>query len=69
MSVSADNVIHDNQLDELIARMREAASAYIRGDVRRYFALFDHPNDYSLMPRTAVRRWSVSTGPMRNWTS
>lgn len=29
--------------------MGEAASAYIRGDVRRYIALFDHPADYSLM--------------------
>ncbi len=50
MSVSSDNGIDDHQLGELIARMREAASAYIRGDVRHYFALFDHPDDYSLMP-------------------
>lgn len=50
MSVSDDNGIDDQRLGELIARMREAASAYIRGDVRHYFALFDHPDDYSLMP-------------------
>jgi ketosteroid isomerase-like protein len=30
--------------------MDEAADAYIRGDVRRYFSLFDHPNDHTLMP-------------------
>lgn len=38
------------QVDELIDRMGEAASAYIRGDIRHYLALFDHPDDYSLMP-------------------
>jgi ketosteroid isomerase-like protein len=38
------------QLDELLDRMADAARAYIRGDIRRYLALFDHPDDYSLMP-------------------
>lgn len=28
----------------------EAAAAYIRGDVRHYFALFDQSEDYTLMP-------------------
>jgi ketosteroid isomerase-like protein len=37
-------------LAELIERMDEAADAYIRGDTRRYFSLFDHPDDYTLMP-------------------
>lgn len=49
MSTMPDR-IDDDQLHELIARMSDAASAYIRGDARRYFALFDHPDDYSLMP-------------------
>jgi ketosteroid isomerase-like protein len=30
--------------------MDEAADAYIRGDLRRYLALFDHGDDYTLMP-------------------
>ena len=42
--------IDDEQLAELLDRMGEAASAYIRGDIRHYLALFDHPDDYSLMP-------------------
>ena len=35
---------------ELIARMDDAAAAYIRGDLDRYVELFDHGSDYSLMP-------------------
>jgi ketosteroid isomerase-like protein len=42
--------IDDVQVSELLARMSDAAAAYIRGDIRRYLALFDHPADYSLMP-------------------
>jgi ketosteroid isomerase-like protein len=34
----------------LIARFGEAADAYVRGDHQRYFSLFDHPDDYTLMP-------------------
>ena len=30
--------------------MDEAAKAYIRGDIWRYLELFDHPDDYTLMP-------------------
>jgi ketosteroid isomerase-like protein len=37
-------------LAELIERMDEAAAAYIRGDLRHYLSLFDHPEDYTLMP-------------------
>jgi hypothetical protein len=37
-------------LADLARRMDEAADAYVRCDVRRYFSLFDHPNDYTLMP-------------------
>jgi ketosteroid isomerase-like protein len=39
-----------NDVDGLVATMDEAVGAYIRGDVRRYLSLFDHPDDYSLMP-------------------
>lgn len=48
-SDSATSRIDDQQLAELLDRMDEAAAAYIRGDIRRYLALFDHPDDYSLM--------------------
>src|SRR5689334_560983 len=37
-------------LAELIERMDHAAAAYIRGDLRHYLSLFDHPDDYTLMP-------------------
>ena len=37
-------------LAELIDRMDEAARSYIRGDLRHYLSLFDHPEDYTLMP-------------------
>ena len=30
--------------------MNEAAGAYIRGDLRHYCSLFDHGDDYTLMP-------------------
>ena len=42
--------ITDADVAELIARMDDAADAYIRGDHPRYFSLFDHPDDYMLMP-------------------
>ena len=41
--------ITDADVTELIARMDDAADAYIRGDHRHYFSLFDHPDDYTLM--------------------
>jgi ketosteroid isomerase-like protein len=37
-------------LAELIDRMDEAARSYIGGDLRHYLSLFDHPEDYTLMP-------------------
>jgi ketosteroid isomerase-like protein len=36
-------------VDELVDVMREAASAYIGGDVRRYFELMKHADDFTLM--------------------
>ena len=37
-------------LAALVERMDEAADAYIRGDHHHYFSLFEHPDDYTLMP-------------------
>lgn len=39
-------------LDELVAVMAEAASAFIGGHMRRYFELMDHTDDFTLMPPT-----------------
>jgi ketosteroid isomerase-like protein len=44
--------ITDDDLGELVERVREATGALIRGDVRRYFALVDEAPDYTLMPPT-----------------
>jgi ketosteroid isomerase-like protein len=38
-----------DDLDELVELMREAASAYIGGEIRRYFALMQHADDFTLM--------------------
>ena len=58
------NEISPADLAEPIERMDEAAGSYIRGDIRHYLSLFDHPEDYTLMPPTAARR-SVLTLPPR----
>jgi ketosteroid isomerase-like protein len=42
--------VSDAELDELVSRMDGATKAYINGDVRRYMELFDHADDYTLMP-------------------
>jgi hypothetical protein len=46
-------VAHENGTNEelaaLIRRTTEAAKAYIRGDMRTYFALIRHADDYTLM--------------------
>jgi ketosteroid isomerase-like protein len=39
----------DDELAELVQRTAEAASAYIRGDIRRYTTLIEHADDYTLM--------------------
>jgi ketosteroid isomerase-like protein len=36
-------------VDRLIALMRDAASAYISGEMERYFALMHHADDFTLM--------------------
>jgi len=38
-----------SDVDELVALMRDAASAYIGGDIRRYFDLMQHADDFTLM--------------------
>ena len=35
---------------ELVRSTAEAASAYIRGDIRKYLTLIKHGDDYTLMP-------------------
>lgn len=44
--------IPDDDLQELVAQVREATAALIRGDVRRYLALVPAAHDYTLMPPT-----------------
>jgi len=39
----------NEELAALIRRTDDAAKAYIRGDMRTYFALIRHADDYSLM--------------------
>ena len=41
--------VSDEELAELIQRTTEAAKAYIRGDMRTYFTLMRHGDDYALM--------------------
>jgi ketosteroid isomerase-like protein len=39
----------DEELDELLRRTADAASALIRGDARSYFRLVRHADDFTLM--------------------
>ena len=41
--------VTDEEFAALVRRTAEAASALIRGDVRRYFVLIPHADDYTLM--------------------
>ena len=45
----AQSTVSDEDLAALIRLTAEAASALIRGDVRQYFALIPHADDYTLM--------------------
>ncbi len=45
----AEQQVTQEDVDELVELMREAASAYIGGDIRRYFALMQHADDFTLM--------------------
>jgi ketosteroid isomerase-like protein len=42
--------VTDGDIGELVGSTAEAASAYIRGDIRRYLTLIKHGDDYTLMP-------------------
>jgi ketosteroid isomerase-like protein len=50
--------ITDDDLGELVGRVREAAAALMQGDARRYFALVNETPDFTLMPPTGgpIRR-------------
>ena len=41
--------ITTTELDDLIRRAADAASALIRGDIRTYLSLIKHADDYTLM--------------------
>jgi hypothetical protein len=45
--------ITEDDLAALIKSTAEAASAYMRGDIRRYLALIKPAEDHTLMPRRA----------------
>ena len=45
----AQGKVTDKELAELIRRTAEAASAFMRGDMRRYLTLILHADDYTLM--------------------
>jgi ketosteroid isomerase-like protein len=44
--------VDNGELQELIRRTAEAASAFIQGDMRRYASLVRHADDYTLMAPT-----------------
>ena len=48
--MTSESRITASALAELVSRMDEAADAYIRGDLAHYVSLFDHADDYTLMP-------------------
>jgi hypothetical protein len=41
--------VTDQELTDLVERTAESASAFIRGDIRRYLTLIRHADDYALM--------------------
>ena len=45
----AEDPVTDADLDELVEIMEAAASAYIGGEMRRYFDLMQHADDFTLM--------------------
>ena len=45
----AEDHVSDGELDELVELMGAAASAYIGGEMRRYFDLMKHADDFTLM--------------------
>jgi ketosteroid isomerase-like protein len=47
-----DRNMTDEEVSELVVRVREATGALMQGDVRRYVALVNHAPDFTLMPPT-----------------
>ena len=47
--MTSQPTVTPTDLDDLVAMTREAASAYIGGDMRRYFDLMRHTEDFTLM--------------------
>jgi ketosteroid isomerase-like protein len=45
----AEEQVTQSDVHELVELMREAASAYIGGDIRLYFELMEHADDFTLM--------------------
>src|SRR5829696_4017488 len=63
--MSHENVTKE-ELAALIERTSEAAKAYIRGDMRTYFTLIGHGDDYTLMsPFGGEPTRGVDTSPER----
>jgi len=59
-----DPDVTDGELSELVERVREAAAALMKGDVRRYFALVNEAPDFTLMPPTGgPTRHGADTSP------
>ena len=62
----AQSDVTEEELAELIERTGEAAKAYIRGDMRTYFTLIQHGDDYTLMsPFGGEPTRGVDTSPER----
>lgn len=57
-----DDHMTDDHVAELVELMREAASAYIGGDIRHYFDLMQESDDYTLMdPFGTIQRHTPVT--------
>src|SRR5215208_7854796 len=66
VATMAHGNVTDEELAALIQRTAEAAKAYIRGDMRTYFTLIRHGDDYTLMsPFGGEPTRGVDTSPQR----
>jgi ketosteroid isomerase-like protein len=62
----AQSAVTEEDLAALVPRTAEAAKAYIRGDMRTYFTLIRHDDDYTLMsPFGGEPTPGVDTSPQR----
>jgi hypothetical protein len=62
----AQRAVTEEDLAALVPRTAEAAKAYIRGDMRTYFTLIPHDDDYTLMsPFGGEPTRGVDTSPQR----